>query len=157
MSATIQLKRLEHANGLALPSYATTNSAGMDLLAANFEDIIINPGQRVLVKTGLTIALPEGTEAQIRPRSGLAFKNGVTVLNTPGTIDADYRGEIGVILVNFGEEAFTVTRGMRIAQMIIGRYLRAEFEEVSELDETARGEGGFGSTGVKMKEKELVS
>ncbi len=152
MPTIIELKRLENANGLELPSYATIHSAGMDLLAANHEDIILKPGKRTLVKTGLAIALPEGFEAQIRPRSGLALKNGVTVLNTPGTIDADYRGEIGIILINFGEEDFTITRGMRIAQMIISQYTRAEFEEVAELGETSRGAGGFGSTGVKMKE-----
>lgn len=152
MSVIIQLKKLENASGLDLPSYATIQSAGMDLLAANNEDIIIKPGKRVLVKTGITIALPEGFEAQIRPRSGLAWKNGVTVLNSPGTIDADYRGEIGVILINHGEDDFTVTRGMRIAQMIISHYKRAQFEEVTELSDTARGTGGFGSTGVKTKE-----
>ena len=152
MSVTIQLKRLENANGLDLPSYATENSAGMDLLSANNEDITLKPGQRILVKTGLAIALPEGFEAQIRPRSGLALKNGITVLNTPGTIDADYRGEIGVILINLGEEVFTITRGMRIAQMVISHYKRAEFEVVTNLSETARGAGGFGSTGLKTKE-----
>lgn len=155
MSVIIQLKKLENADGLELPSYATTSSAGMDLLAAGSEDIIIKPGKRALVKTGIAIALPEGFEAQIRPRSGLAWKNGITVLNSPGTIDADYRGEIGVILINHGEDDFTVTRGMRIAQMIIAHYKRADFEEVQELSTTVRGEGGFGSTGVKTKE--LVS
>lgn len=152
MSVVVQLKRLENSQGLELPSYATASSAGMDLLAANNEDIVLAPGKRVLVKTGLAIALPEGFEAQVRPRSGLAIKNGVTVLNSPGTIDADYRGEIGVILVNFGDEAFIISRGMRIAQMIISRYSRCEFEEVDALGETARGTGGFGSTGVKTKE-----
>lgn len=152
MSVTIQIKRLENALGLELPSYATEKSAGMDLLAAISEDVTIKPSQRVLVKTGLAIALPDGFEAQVRPRSGLALKNGITVLNTPGTIDADYRGEIGVILVNFSQEDFVVSRGMRIAQMVIARYTRAEFTEVSELSETARGAGGFGSTGVKVVE-----
>ncbi len=152
MSISIELKRLEHALGLELPSYATANSAGMDLLATNSEDITIQPGKRTLIKTGLAIALPEGFEAQIRPRSGLALKNGLTVLNSPGTIDADYRGEIGVILINLGEEDFTVTRGMRIAQMVITQYTRASFDEVAELPETARGTGGFGSTDTKTKE-----
>lgn len=152
MSIKVQLKKLENASGLELPSYATISSAGMDLLAANHEDITLKPGMRTLVKTGLSIALPEGYEAQIRPRSGLALKNGITVLNTPGTIDADYRGEIGIILINLGEEEFTITRGMRIAQMIIGHYVRAEFEEVAELEQTGRGTGGFGSTGIKTKE-----
>ncbi len=152
MTTTIQLKRLENALGLELPNYATEKSAGMDLVAAIDEEIIIEPGQRALIKTGLAIALPDGYEAQVRPRSGLALKNGVTVLNSPGTIDADYRGEIGVILVNFGKDDFIVARGMRIAQMIIAQYTRASFEEVAELSETARGAGGFGSTGVKVVE-----
>lgn len=156
MSVIVQLKRLDNALGLELPTYATEKSAGMDLLAAIDEDITLLPGQRALVKTGLAIALPDGFEAQIRPRSGLALKNGVTVLNTPGTIDADYRGEIGVILVNFGRENFVVSRGMRIAQMVIARYTRASFEEVSDLSETSRGEGGFGSTGVNVKVMEFV-
>lgn len=145
----IQIKQLENAAGLALPSYATENSAGMDLLAAINNDVTLAPGKRSLIKAGISIALPEGFEAQIRPRSGLAYKNGVTVLNSPGTIDADYRGEIGVILINHGEEDFVVTRGMRIAQMVIARYEQIAFTEVDELDETARGEGGFGSTGLK--------
>jgi dUTP pyrophosphatase len=126
------------------------------LLAAIDEDIILKPGNRALVKTGLAIALPDGFEAQVRPRSGLALKNGVTVLNTPGTIDADYRGEIGVILVNFGEENFRISRGMRIAQMVIAKYTRAIFEEVGDLSETTRGEGGFGSTGIDLKIVEFV-
>lgn len=149
MSVTIAIKQLENAATLELPSYATACSAGMDLLAANFEDIIIKPGKRALIKTGIAIALPDGFEAQIRPRSGLAWKNGVTVLNSPGTIDADYRGEIGVILINHGDEEFTVSRGMRIAQMVIAHYKRAEFNLTQQLEETARGSGGFGSTGVK--------
>lgn len=152
----IQIKQLEHAKGLELPSYSTLKSAGMDLCAAIDEDIVLPVGKRVLIKTGLCIALEDGFEAQIRPRSGLALKNGITVLNTPGTIDADYRGEIGVILINLGEEDFTISRGMRIAQMIIARYTQAEFELVEELSETARGEGGFGSTGTKEVIKEAV-
>lgn len=145
----IPIQQLPHAHGLELPFYATSQSAGMDLQAAVEADIVIRPGARALVKTGLSIALPEGYEAQIRPRSGLALKFGVTVLNTPGTIDADYRGEIGVILINHGEDAFIVTRGMRIAQMVIAPYTRATMQSVAELSATERGEGGFGSTGLK--------
>lgn len=155
----IAIKQLENAIGLQTPFYATEQSAGMDLTAAINEDIKILPGERVLVKTGISIALPDGYEAQIRPRSGLAYKNGVTVLNTPGTIDADYRGEIGVILINLGNEQFTVTRGMRIAQMIIAQYSKANLKVVESLDETSRGAGGFGSTGVEsdsLKVKERV-
>lgn len=145
----IQIKQLENASGLDIPFYATEHSAGMDLQAAIDEDVVLGTGKRALIKCGISIALPDGFEAQIRPRSGLAFKNGVTVLNAPGTIDADYRGEIGVILINHGEEDFTVSRGMRIAQMIIAPYTKAKFQEVSELSQTARGDGGFGSTGLK--------
>jgi dUTP pyrophosphatase len=152
----IEIKRLENASGLELPFYATENSAGLDLQAANDSDIVIAPGKRALVKTGIAIALPEGYEAQIRPRSGLAYKNGVTVLNAPGTIDADYRGEIGVILINHGDKNFVVTRGTRIAQMVIAPYVRATFKEVNELSETERGEGGFGSTGTHVKEEAVA-
>ncbi len=152
MPAKIEAKKLPHALDLPLPSYATENSAGLDLLAAIDNDIIIKPLERVLVKTGLIIALPEGYEAQVRPRSGLAFKNGITVLNSPGTIDADYRGEVGVILINLGSENFTITRGMRIAQIVIAQYTRSAFEEVEEVSTTIRGSGGFGSTGVKVLE-----
>ena len=133
----------------ALPGYATSCSAGMDLRANLDEPIVLKPLQRCLVPTGLYIALPEGYEAQIRPRSGLALKKGITLLNTPGTIDADYRGEIGVILVNLSTEEFTVEDGERIAQMVIARYEQAEWQEVEVLDETERGEGGFGHTGTK--------
>jgi len=143
----VRVKILPHGAGLALPAYATAGSAGCDLMAAVGEAVTLAPGQRRLIPTGLAIALPEGWEAQIRPRSGLALKNGITCLNTPGTIDADYRGEVGVILANLGEEAFTVERGMRIAQMVIAPVFQARFERVEELDETARGAGGFGSTG----------
>ena len=129
------------------PSYATVNSAGVDLKANIVEPIVLQPLQRAVVPTGLKIALPEGTEAQVRPRSGLAAKHGVTVLNSPGTIDADYRGEVGVILVNLSDKAFTVNPGERIAQMVVARYERVEWEEVEQLDSTDRGEGGFGSTG----------
>jgi dUTP pyrophosphatase len=145
----IQIKKLENFNGLDIPFYATEHSAGMDLQAAIDEDVMLAPGKRALIKTGISIALPDGYEAQIRPRSGLAYKNGVTVLNSPGTIDADYRGEIGVILVNLNDEPFTITRGMRIAQMVIASYARASFSVVAELSDTARGAGGFGSTGLK--------
>jgi len=145
----ISLKPLDNAVGLALPTYATEQSAGMDLTAALEEAVEIGPGERMLIPTGLSIAMPKGYEAQIRPRSGLALRHGVTVLNTPGTIDADYRGEIGVLLINHGSEAFTVERGMRIAQMVIERHATVQWEKVESLDETDRGEGGFGSTGVK--------
>lgn len=131
------------------PFYATVNSAGMDLKANIEEPITLAPLQRAMVPTGLYIALPEGTEAQVRPRSGLAAKHGVTVLNTPGTIDADYRGEIKVILVNLSNEPFTINPGERIAQMVVARYEKVEWDEVESLDETERGAGGFGSTGTK--------
>lgn len=145
---TVQITRLPHAEGLNLPQYATALSAGVDLEAAIASPVTLNPGERQLIATGLAIALPEGFEAQIRPRSGLAFKNGVTVLNSPGTIDADYRGEIKVILANLGTEPFTVERGMRVAQMVIAAYARVGWNLVDQLDETARGAGGFGSTGT---------
>lgn len=132
-----------------LPAYATPLSAGMDLRANLEEPIILKPMQRVLVSTGLHIALPAGYEAQIRPRSGLALKHGITVLNTPGTVDADYRGEVKVLLINFSDTDFTINDGERIAQMVIARHEQAEFEAVAELDETERGEGGYGHTGVK--------
>ena len=132
-----------------LPNYETLASAGMDLRANIVEPIVLQPLERAIVKTGLFIELPVGIEAQVRPRSGFAAKNGVTVLNAPGTIDADYRGEIGVILVNLSNEAFTIQNGERIAQLIIAKHERAEWLEVTELSETSRGEGGFGSTGVK--------
>ncbi|SHH08861.1 dUTP pyrophosphatase [Flavobacterium micromati] len=133
----------------ALPSYETIASAGMDLRANIAASITLKPLERAIVKTGLFIALPLGYEAQVRPRSGLAFKNGITVLNSPGTIDADYRGEIGVILVNLSNQDFIVQNGERIAQLIIGKHERADWIEVQELSQTDRGEGGFGSTGVK--------
>ena len=148
-NVTIALTRLDHAKDLSLPAYATPQSAGMDLLAAIAEPMTLKPGERKLVPTGLTIALPDGYEAQIRPRSGLAFKNGITVANAPGTIDADYRGEVGVLLVNLGAEPFVIERGMRIAQMVIAAYIRATFSEVLELPSTERGAGGFGSTGTR--------
>lgn len=133
----------------ALPSYETIASAGMDLRANLTESVTLEPLGRTVVKTGLFIELPIGYEAQVRPRSGLAFKNGITVLNSPGTVDADYRGEIGVILVNLSDKAFVIQNGERIAQLIIAKHERADWIEVQELSETSRGEGGFGSTGVK--------
>lgn len=146
---SISIRRLPHGADLALPAYATALSAGMDLLAAVAAPIVLAPGARALVPTGIAIALPAGFEAQVRPRSGLALKNGITVLNSPGTIDADYRGEVGVILFNTSDLPFTIERGMRIAQMVIARHERAVWTEVESLDETERGAGGFGSTGVK--------
>jgi len=146
---TVAVKRLDNAkDDIQLPSYETSLSAGMDLRAAIDQDITLAPMARTLVATGFSMALPENYEAQIRPRSGLAWKNGITVLNTPGTIDADYRGEIKVILVNLSQEKFTVTRGMRIAQMVIAPVTQATFGPVEILPETSRGEGGFGSTGT---------
>ena len=149
MTIIVEIKQLENAQGLDLPYYATEHSAGMDLQAAIAEDITLKPNQRAIIKCGISIALPDGYEAQIRPRSGLAYKNGITVLNAPGTIDADYRGEVGVILVNLGEESFAISRGDRIAQMIIAPYIKADLQVVTELSETVRGAGGFGSTGLK--------
>lgn len=145
----LRILRLSHSEGLALPAYETAGSAGMDLRAAVPEDapIILEPGARVLVPTGLKIALEQGWEAQIRPRSGLALKHGISAPNTPGTIDSDYRGEVGVILINLGQEPFLIRRGERIAQMVIAAVAQATVVEVADLDETARGAGGFGSTG----------
>jgi dUTP pyrophosphatase len=146
----IQVAPLPHFEGLQLPAYETALSAGMDLRAAvsEGEPMVVAPGQRVLTPTGLTIALPAGYEAQVRPRSGLALKHGVTCLNTPGTIDADYRGEVGVILANLGEAPFVVARGMRIAQLVVAPVARVAWDEVAELPATLRGAGGFGSTGT---------
>lgn len=146
---TLRILRLPHSEGLALPAYETPGSAGMDLRAAVPEDapITLEPGQRALVPTGLKIALEQGWEAQIRPRSGLALKHGISAPNTPGTIDSDYRGEVGVILINLGQEPFVIRRGERIAQMVIAAVAHATVAEVDSLDETARGAGGFGSTG----------
>ncbi len=149
-NVTVAITTLPHAQGLDLPAYATERAAGMDLCAAVGEDspITLQAGGRTLIPTGLAIALPEGFEAQIRPRSGLALKNGLSVLNSPGTIDADYRGEVQVILANLGREPFTVTRGMRIAQMVIAPYTRITWQATASLPPTDRGTGGFGSTGV---------
>ena len=144
----IPIKQLENAQGLALPEYATYDSAGMDLLAAVEHDVPLAPLERQLIPTGIAIALPEGYEAQSRPRSGLALKHGITLVNAPGTIDADYRGEIGVIVANVSQEPFVIQRGMRIAQMVIAQYERATWSKVDTLPETERGDGGFGSTGT---------
>jgi len=147
MALKVKIKRLEHSNDLPLPNYATLHSSGMDLAAANKESIILKPSETILVPTGISIAIPIGFEAQIRPRSGLAAKYGITVLNSPGTIDADYRGEIKVILINHSTKDFVIERGMKIAQMIIAKYEKISWEEVGDLDETHRSDGGFGSTG----------
>ncbi len=143
----IQVVRLPHAEGLALPAYATEGAAGMDLLAAVTAPLVIAPGGRALVPTGLCIALPAGFELQVRPRSGLALKNGIMLANSPGTIDEDYRGELGIIVLNGGESPFTVERGMRIAQAVVAPVTRAVWQEVPALPATVRGAGGFGSTG----------
>jgi len=146
---SVPLRRLPHGRELPLPAYATDHAAGLDLLAAVSERLEIAPGQRQLVPTGISIALPAGYEAQIRPRSGLALKHGVTLLNSPGTIDADYRGEIGVILINHGTATFTVARGDRIAQLVVAPVSRLAWQEVAELPASTRGIGGFGSTGAR--------
>ena len=145
----VPIARLPHGRDLPLPAYETAQAAGMDLRAAVPEDapVVLQPGARHAVPTGLAFALPEGFEGQVRPRSGLAARHGITCLNTPGTIDADYRGEVKVILVNLGEEAFTIRRGDRIAQLVVAPVVQAAWTEVESLDETARGAGGFGSTG----------
>jgi dUTP pyrophosphatase len=149
VSVEIALKRLPHGEGLPLPAYETTHAAGMDLRAAVPEDepLTLRPGDRHAVPTGLSMAIPPGFEGQVRPRSGLAFRDGVTTLNSPGTVDADYRGEVKVILINLGPENFVVRRGDRIAQLLIAPVSQATWRETESLDETARGEGGFGSTG----------
>lgn len=144
----LKIKKLENHQELNVPKYETDGSAGLDLTAAIDEDIVLKPSETTLVKTGIAIALEKGYEAQIRPRSGLALKNGITVLNTPGTVDSDYRGEVCVILINLSKQDFTISRGMRIAQMVINKHEHAKIEVVEDLDETARGSGGFGSTGV---------
>ncbi len=149
MTVPVQVKRLPHNEDLPLPGYATPGAAGMDLLAAVQAPLTLAPGQRTLVPTGLAIALPPGYELQIRPRSGLALKNGITLPNSPGTIDEDYRGELQVIVMNAGTEPFTIERGMRIAQAVLAPVVRVTWAEVAELDETQRGTGGFGSTGTR--------
>lgn len=147
----VPLLQLPHGADLPLPAYATTHSAGVDLMAAIDGELVLKPMQRLLVPTGIALALPDNYEAQIRPRSGLAYKHGISLVNTPGTIDADYRGEIKVLLINLGQEDFVITRGMRIAQMVVAPVTQVSFETVDSLDETARSDGGFGSTGVKAK------
>lgn len=149
LNITVEIQRLPHAEGLALPAYQSAHAAGLDLLAAVPEDkpLTVRPGQRALVPTGLMIAIPPGHEAQVRPRSGLALKHGVTVLNSPGTVDADYRGEVSVLLINHGEEPFTIRRGERIAQLVIAAMTQANLLVVTSLPSTDRGSGGFGSTG----------
>lgn len=145
----VELKRLPHGEGLPLPAYATSGAAGMDVVSA--EDVVIAPGARHAVATGLAVAIPQGFEIQVRPRSGLALKHGITVPNTPGTIDSDYRGELKVILINLGNEAFAVQRGDRVAQLVLAPVVQAAWDEVTELDATDRGAGGFGSTGGHAK------
>ncbi|MFH5883863.1 dUTP diphosphatase [Halalkalibaculum sp. DA3122] len=145
----VVFKKLPHASDLQLPSYESAHAAGMDVRAALEEPFTLEPGERALIPTGLQMALPAGYEAQIRPRSGLAYRNGITMLNTPGTIDADYRGEVKVLAINHGEEAFTINHGDRIAQMVIAPIRQLPVEEVGTLPDTERGDGGFGSTGVK--------
>jgi len=146
----IDIQRLTHARDLPLPVYATDGSAGVDLLAAIDHDMELKQGARAAVPCGIALALPHGYEAQVRPRSGLALNHGVTVLNAPGTIDSDYRGEVKAILINHGDAPFRIARGMKIAQMVIARHEHVQFTEVTELPTTARGEGGFGSTGTTI-------
>lgn len=145
----VQLVRLPHAQGLPLPEYATEGSAGMDIYAANAAPITLKPFERCLIPTGFKLALPIGTELQIRPRSGLALKNGISVLNSPGTIDCDFRGEVQIILINLSQEDFVIERGMRIAQAVLAKYQRAALQELTDLPMSSRGEGGFGHTGIK--------
>ena len=142
------MHRLPHASELPLPAYATAGAAGLDLLSANDADVVLQPGQRAAIPCGIALALPDGYEGQVRPRSGLALTHGVTVLNTPGTIDSDYRGEVKAILVNHGQTSFRIARGMKIAQLVVARHERVLLEEVSELSGSTRGSGGFGSTGL---------
>lgn len=150
MSVPIEVVRLSHAVGLDLPAYATAGAAGMDLLAAVMDAVTLAPGARALIPTGLCVALPPGHELQIRPRSGLALKHGIMLANSPGTIDEDYRGEIGIILFNGGAVPFVVQRGMRVAQAVLAPVRRALWREVAALDDTTRGNGGFGSTGISV-------
>jgi|SRR5512139_3014852 dUTP pyrophosphatase len=145
----VRLKRLPHGEGLSLPAYATPGAAGMDVLAA--EDVTLAPGARHAVATGFAVAIPEGYEIQVRPRSGLALKHGISVANAPGTVDSDYRGELKVILINHGGEPFPIHRGDRVAQLVLAPVVQAAWEQVAELDDTARGSGGFGSTGGHAK------
>jgi dUTP pyrophosphatase len=145
----VAIQRLAHAQDLPLPAYATLGSAGLDLFAAVDDELILAPGRHAAVPTGISIALPQGFEAQVRPRSGLALRHGITVLNAPGTIDSDYRGEVAAILINLGPEPFAIARGMKIAQLVVAAHARVEWAETA-LDTTPRGAGGFGSTGLKL-------
>lgn len=149
----VAVRRLPHGSDLALPAYASAGSAGLDLMAAIESEMALAPGERCLVPCGICLALPDGYEAQVRPRSGLALKHGLTLLNSPGTIDSDYRGEIGVVLVNHGDAPFTVARGMRIAQLVVAPVVRAVLTETQALPESARGANGFGSTGLGAEKK----
>ncbi len=151
-NVTVPVTRLPHGKGLPLPEHASAHAAGMDLLAAVDAPLVLEPGGRALVPTGIALALPPGHEAQVRPRSGLALKHGVTVLNSPGTVDADYRGEVGVILANLGAEPVTVSRGMRIAQLVVAAHATVAWDELDSLEETERGVGVFGSTGLHTAE-----
>lgn len=148
MTVTVRVRRLPHSEGLPLPTFASPGAAGADLYSAEPAAIIIEPGQRVAVATGLLLEIPDGYEAQVRPRSGLAVHHGVTVVNAPGTIDSDYRGEVKVLLVNLADDAVTIQRGDRVAQLVIAPVIRADFVEATDLAETERGSGGFGSTGI---------
>jgi len=150
MTIPVRVTTLPHFQGLALPAYATAGAAGLDLQAAIADPVVLAPGERRVIPTGLTIAVPAGYEAQVRPRSGLALKQGLSIPNAPGTIDSDYRGEVGVILINLGQAPVTIERGMRIAQLVLAKVEQLAWESVASLDETARGTGGFGSTGVKV-------
>ena len=150
----IEVQRLAHARDLPLPAYATTGSAGLDLVAAIDSEVVLPPGRHQVVPTGIALALPAGVEGQVRPRSGLALRHGVTVLNAPGTIDSDYRGEVTAILINHGATPFTITRGMKIAQLVVAAHARVEWAETTALNSTARGTGGFGSTGLTVEQGE---
>ena len=155
MEIHIAVTRAPEGEGLPLPAYATPDSAGMDLYAAVLEDVTLDPGERALISTGLRIALPPGYEAQVRPRSGLALRHGISLVNTPGTVDADYRGVVSLLLINHGQQSFTVRRGDRIGQMVVAPVTRATWAEVAELPASERGEGGFGHTGVRYDEEDL--
>lgn len=146
-SICVKIKRIDPAGGAQLPRYMTRHAAGMDLYAEPDGDVVLLPGERALIPTGIAIELPEGYEAQVRPRSGLALKHGIALVNSPGTIDPDYRGEIGVIVINLGTDSFTVKKGERIAQLVVAPFVRADLREVEDLNDTARGGGGFGHTG----------
>lgn len=148
MSITLRIKKLDHAKDLPLPSYATPGSAGMDLRSASVEPVVISPGQRALVPTGLILEIPDGYEGQVRPRSGLALKHGISLVNSPGTVDSDYRGEVMVIMINLGDDHFMINYGDRIAQLVIAPVIQAQIVEIDEISESERGDGGFGSTGL---------